>query len=180
MACSRSSALPCGTPSMMSIRTTSASSLAAIQWAAVAPTFPAPTIETFLRISFLSSHSGHAYDYFSTIQTPCAASSVPFSAASALANTRGLCQHVLDDRRGEFARPQLGRALHQTLKVIGHAFLLDGLLHAVFHQFRGLHPANVLQHHHRRQNDRAGIDHVLVRILGRGAVGGFKDGRSEE
>src|SRR5579863_6495186 len=50
MASSRSSALPCGTPSTTSINTTSASSLEAIQWAAVAPTLPAPTIETFLRM----------------------------------------------------------------------------------------------------------------------------------
>src|SRR5882724_2537931 len=46
----RSSPLPWGTPSIMSMRTTSASSLEAIQWAAVAPTLPEPTIVTFLRM----------------------------------------------------------------------------------------------------------------------------------
>src|SRR5271157_3744725 len=50
MASSRSSPLPCGTPSMMSISTTSQSSFAAIQCAAVAPTFPEPTTVTFFLI----------------------------------------------------------------------------------------------------------------------------------
>ena len=40
--------LPCGMPSTMSMRTTSASSLSASRWARVAPTFPAPTTVTFL------------------------------------------------------------------------------------------------------------------------------------
>jgi hypothetical protein len=53
MASSRSSALPWGMPSAMSMRTTSASSLAAIQCAAVAPTLPAPTILTFFRMMLL-------------------------------------------------------------------------------------------------------------------------------
>ena len=42
-----SSDLPCGTPGTMSIRATSASSFSTIRWAAVAPTFPAPTTVTF-------------------------------------------------------------------------------------------------------------------------------------
>ena len=50
MASSRSRPLPWGTPSMMSISTTSASSAAAIQCAAVAPTLPEPTTVTFLRM----------------------------------------------------------------------------------------------------------------------------------
>src|SRR5215469_262651 len=54
MASSRSRPLPWGTPSMMSMSTTSASSLDAIQWAAVAPTLPEPTILTFLRMDVLS------------------------------------------------------------------------------------------------------------------------------
>src|SRR5262252_2709740 len=54
MASSRSRPLPCGTPSIMSMRTTSPSSFEAIQCAAVAPTFPEPTIVTFLRIEILS------------------------------------------------------------------------------------------------------------------------------
>src|SRR5436305_3455305 len=66
MASSRSSPLPWGTPSMMSMSTTSASSLPAIQWAAVAPTLPAPTTVTFLRMgnSFRRSDFGlHVFDH---------------------------------------------------------------------------------------------------------------------
>src|ERR1700751_3967416 len=51
MASSKSRPLPCGTPSMMSIKTTSASSFDAIQCAAVAPTLPEPTMLTFFRMS---------------------------------------------------------------------------------------------------------------------------------
>src|SRR3954447_7368143 len=51
IASSRSRPFPCGIPSTISTKTTSASSFEAIQWAAVAPTFPAPTTEIFLRIS---------------------------------------------------------------------------------------------------------------------------------
>src|SRR5258708_13083369 len=63
MASSRSSPLPCGTPSMMSMRTTSASSLEAIQWAAVAPTLPEPTMVTFLRMheSFPNQQSANQH-----------------------------------------------------------------------------------------------------------------------
>src|SRR5262245_37653554 len=43
----RSSAFPCGSPATMSIKTTSPNSLATAQWAAVAPTFPAPTMVIF-------------------------------------------------------------------------------------------------------------------------------------
>src|SRR5882757_2991047 len=59
IACSRSSAFPCGTPSTTSSNTTSASSLAAIQCPAVAPTFPEPTTVTFFRLAspFLCCHS---------------------------------------------------------------------------------------------------------------------------
>src|SRR5208283_536708 len=55
MAWRRSRPLPCGTPSMMSMSTTSANSFDAIQWAAVAPTFPEPTTVTLLRM--ISSRS---------------------------------------------------------------------------------------------------------------------------
>src|ERR1035441_3439538 len=46
---SRSSPLPCGTPSTTSTRTTSASSLSAMRTAQFAPTLPAPTTVTFFR-----------------------------------------------------------------------------------------------------------------------------------
>src|ERR1700743_3913695 len=89
-ASSRSRPLPWGTPSTTSISTISASSLAAIQCAAVAPTFPSPTMVTFFRISLLS--------------------------------------HVFDHSGGELAGLRLGRAWHLPLEIVGHIFLLNGLL----------------------------------------------------
>src|SRR6516225_11497795 len=49
-ACSRSSALPWGIPSITSTRTTSARRCETIQCAAECPTFPAPTIVTLARV----------------------------------------------------------------------------------------------------------------------------------
>src|ERR1700750_2418064 len=146
MASSRSSALPWGMPSTTSISTTSASSLAAIQCAAFAPTFPAPTTVTFLRMSLLSSSP---------------------SAANLL--------HVFDHSRCELAGLNLGGALHLTLEVVSHELLLDGLLHGRFDEPGGLTPAKKFQQHDAGEHDGAGIDDVLVRILGRGAMRGFKD-----
>src|SRR5580698_7579850 len=106
MASSRSSALPCGTPSTTSISTTSASSYAAIQCAAVAPTLPAPTIVTFFRILSslqLVGSLNHLDDYRSL------AIGVLWQAS-----------HVLDHARCKLAGLGLGRALHPALEVVGH------------------------------------------------------------
>src|SRR6188472_3431962 len=48
-ASARSRPLPCGNPSTMSTRTTSARPASAMRWAVVAPTFPAPITVTLLR-----------------------------------------------------------------------------------------------------------------------------------
>src|SRR6478609_858289 len=145
MASSRSSAFPCGIPSATSIRTTSASSLAAIQCAAVAPTFPAPTMVTFLRMSLLSCSP---------------------SAANLL--------HVFDHSRGELARLHFGGTLHLALEVIGDELLLDSLLHGRFDELRGLTPAEKFEHHDAGEDDRAGVDDVLVCIFGRRTVSCFE------
>src|SRR5438093_1093760 len=52
----RSSALPCGTPSMTSTSTTSPSSFSTAYWATVAPTFPAPTTVILGRAPILSPY----------------------------------------------------------------------------------------------------------------------------
>src|SRR6185312_11482615 len=56
----RSSPLPCGIPSTRSTRTTSASSLFAIRSAQLAPTLPAPTTVTLLRMNFQGIDSAGA------------------------------------------------------------------------------------------------------------------------
>ena len=77
---------------------------------------------------------------------------------------------------GKFAGLDLGCARHQAFKVVGDFLLLDGALQALLHQVRRFVPAQETQHHHAGKNHRAGIDHILVRILRRGSVGGFKAG----
>src|SRR5213080_2092775 len=108
---SRSRPLPCGTPSMMSIRTTSANSFEAIQCAAVAPTFPEPTIVTFLRmVSFLHRAQSRS-------------------------------AHVFDDVIRELARRDFGCALHQPLEIVCNFLLQDGALHPMLDQVGRLAPS---------------------------------------
>src|SRR5271170_6281041 len=67
-ASSKSRPLPWGTPSTTSTSTMSANSLAAIQWAAVAPTFPAPTMVTFFRIFLLTHVLNHPRGEFARLR----------------------------------------------------------------------------------------------------------------
>ena len=46
---------------------------------------------------------------------------------------------------------------------------------AVFDQLGRFLPADEVEQHDAGKDDRAGVDHVLVGIFGRGAVRGFKD-----
>src|SRR5579864_577146 len=119
MASSRSRPLPWGTPSMMSIRTTSASSLAAIQCAAVAPTFPEPTMLTLLRMIFpfqkqsttedTKAHAGKMIGY---PLPPFVSSVVKISVRR---GGKPGAIHVLDDVIAELAGLDLGRLFHQAL-----------------------------------------------------------------
>src|SRR5438105_3462228 len=106
-------------PSKTSVNTTSASSLAAIQWAAVAPTFPAPTIVTFLRIKFLPE--------ILELQ----------STAGGLAPVH----HIFNQASGKFTCLYFGRSGHETLQIIGDLFLLYGELHGSLNQARRFIPA---------------------------------------
>src|SRR5882724_5002264 len=131
---SRSNPLPCGTPSTMSTRTISASSFEAIQWAAVAPTFPEPTMETFFRMS--SPELLFARRLF----RHCA---------------QGI--HVLDHVIGKLAGFDFFCARHLALKIVGHSLLLDGLFHRVLDEPRRFIPAQQLEQHHAGEDHRAGI-----------------------
>src|ERR1700704_1019595 len=104
----------------MSMSTTSASSLEAIQCAAVAPTFPEPTTVTFLRMKILSIGTEEIIDH---------------GAHRERGGTRELfrcggyrCAHVLNNRTGKLAGCDFSRAFHQPLEVVGHFLLLDGAL----------------------------------------------------
>src|SRR5439155_3840237 len=154
---SRSSALPCGIPSMTSTSTTSPSSFSTAYWATLAPTLPAPTTVILgrgycvLRISALPS---------------CIP--IPFSARCL---QRG---HALDDGAAELRALHFAGALHQPGEVVGDDLLLDGLLETGHQAVGGIRPAQVTEHHFAGEDDRAGIHLVLARVLGRGAVGGLE------
>jgi hypothetical protein len=60
-------------------------------------------------------------------------------------------------------------------EVVGYRLLGNRLFERVFDEFRGFLPAEELKEHDAGEDDRAGVDHVLVGVLGRGAVGGFED-----
>ena len=51
----------------------------------------------------------------------------------------------------------------------------DGLLHGAFDEARGLRPADEVEQHDSGKDDGTWVDDVFVGVLGRGAVGGFKD-----
>src|SRR3990172_5011891 len=157
-ASSRSRALPCGSPSTISTRTTSASSFSTVYWATEAPTLPAPTTVTFGRI-FPSRGSG-------------------FTVHSSL--VPGLrSAHVFDDGICKLGALQLGGTLHQPSKIIGHALLLDGLLEPMVDAVGRRLPAQVLEHHGPGEDDRAGVHLVLARVFRGGAVGRLKERRRD-
>src|SRR5438270_6434827 len=105
IASSRSSPLPWGTPSTMSMRTTSASSLEAIQCAAVAPTLPEPTMETFFRMPSPLIFAELSGFYFA-------------AARRAMFFRRGPQGHVFDHVVRELAGLHFLRARHLPLEII--------------------------------------------------------------
>src|SRR6185503_10383728 len=152
MASSRSRPLPCGTPSMMSIRTTSASSFDAIQWAAVAPTFPDPTMLTFLRMISLSTIFGFWPSAFTQqgfrLARVKARSDWSLSFQCWLRRSQNAGAHVLDNLVSELAGTDLGCALHESLKVVGYSLFFDGPFQATLDQIGGLIPSQEAKHHH--------------------------------
>src|SRR5216684_4666681 len=174
MASSRSSPLPCGTPSIMSMSTTSASSLAAIQWAAVAPTLPEPTIVTFLRMheSFPNQQSANQHSVLPQVATASRKTDfwlrsddqrlVTECCVLNAASHQHRRAHVLNDVRGEFAGLYLGRTFHEPFKVVGNFFLLDGTFHALLDQVGRLIPAQEAKHHYAGQDYRSGVNHIFV------------------
>src|SRR5690606_9511267 len=61
-------------------------------------------------------------------------------------------------------------------EVVGDGARADGPVQPADDEVRRLVPAQVPQHHVAREDDRARVDLVQVRVLGRGAVGGLEDG----
>ena len=78
--------------------------------------------------------------------------------------------HILDHRHRELAGLHLGRVVHEPMQVVGDLLLPDRFGDARFRSGRPLPPSHEPEHHRARENQARGIDHVLVGILGRGAV----------
>src|SRR2546427_9159871 len=141
-------------PSTTSTSTTSPSSRSTAYWATEAPTLPAPTTVIFGRR--LTTLSGSA-------------------------RPTGMCAplqlfHVLDDGGPELRALEFLRALEEPREVVRHGLPPDGRLERGDDPVRRLRPAHVAQHHLAGEDDRARIDLVLARVLGRGAVGGLEEG----
>src|SRR5437867_3931180 len=158
-ACARSRALPCGTPSMTSMRTTSPSSRSTAYWATEAPTLPAPTTVIFGRRA-----------------CTCVLSSFISSSRTAGPQPRDVLRlalrlrHVLDDGGAELRALHFSRSVHQAREVVGDHPGLDRLLQTRDDPIRRVGPSHVAQHHLAREDHRAGVDLVLPCVLRRGPV----------
>src|SRR5438132_7853724 len=129
-ASSMSSATPAAFLSAISITTTSASCFSAMPRATVAPTLPAPPTTVTLR--FMSISRGETLDQL----------------------------HVLDDGVRERRRFQLDGVLHLPREVVGHLLLRDRPLERLLDERPCLGPAQIIQHHDARENDRPRVDDV--------------------
>src|SRR5882672_4574717 len=141
-------------PSTTSTSTTSPSSRSTAYWATEAPTLPAPTTVIFGRR--LTTLSGSA---------------LPTGMCAPL-----LLFHVLDDGGAELRALDFLRAVHEPREIVRHDLLPDGRLQRGDDPVRRLRPAHVTQHHLAGENDGAGIDLVLSRVLGRRPVRGLEEG----
>src|SRR5207302_8645901 len=129
---SKSSALPAGTTSRISVITTSARPRSTIRCAVVEPTNPPPTTVTFFRIRELLRKFGDPIRIVIPSEQRERGSSPNFvaqiSAGEIISIRRDTRLHVFDDGRCEFRGAQFFGAFHQTFEVVGTAFLADGLL----------------------------------------------------
>src|ERR1035437_894499 len=78
--------------------------------------------------------------------------------------------HVADNPRGKLAGSHLRCAGGLALKVVRHELLQDRLLKRLRDQLGRFLPADEIQQHHARQDDRAGVDDVFIGVLGRGSM----------
>src|SRR6266542_3670295 len=145
--CSRSRALPLAKFSFggMSKSTTSPSCFSQARFASSPPMLPAPMRAIFFRV-VISNSPGV-----------------------------GRLAHVPDDGRSELAALHFFRAVHETREVVRHRARGDRAVHSSDDELRRLAPAQVPEHHLAREDDRARVDLVEVRVLRGRAVRRFED-----
>src|SRR5438105_11162258 len=147
---SKSSALPAGTPSRISVITTSARPRSTIRCAVVEPTNPPPTTVTFLRIRELLRKCDEVRIVVPSEQRErgISPSLVAQISAGEVISIRGDARlHVFDNGRREFRGAQFFGAFHQTFEVVGNAFLADGVLDSIFDQPGRFLPSHEVKHH---------------------------------
>src|SRR4051794_32121784 len=83
--------------------------------------------------------------------------------------------HVADDGVRERGCLQLGRALHLPGEIVRDLLVPDCLFEPTLDGVGRATPAEIAEHHDAGEDDRAGIDDVLARILRCGAVRGFEE-----
>src|ERR1700730_16850042 len=98
------------------------------------------------------------------------AESVSGSSSAAMGTTLKIADQGIPEGAGR----DLRGALHLTREVIGHNLFANRTVHGSDDGIGGFHPAHVAKHHFGRENQRARIYLIEIRVLRRRAVGGFK------
>src|SRR5665213_3462917 len=88
----------------------------------------------------------------------------------------GTSSHVLDHLIGKLAALDLFRPFHLPGEIVGDGLGGNGAFQSLDDELGHCVPAHVFEHHDAGEDDAAGVDLVLVGVLGGGAVGGFEDG----
>src|ERR1700674_4533498 len=156
---SRSSALPAGTPSRISVSTTSAKPRSMMRCAVVEPTNPPPTTVTFLRMQ--SSLLEVRFPQWRPSGIRKGSRVLRYGELGG--SDAGL--HVLDDGRSKLGSAQFLGSFHEPLEIVGYALLPDGALDSFFDQPGRLAPAHEVKHHGAGEHDRTRIDDVLIGVF---------------
>src|SRR4029079_17046288 len=82
----------------------------------------------------------------------------------------GSTSEVGDDRRADLRALHFASALHLPREVVRHDLLVDRLRERRGHRLPRLLPSEVLEHHHTRDDERAGADLVETGVLRRRPV----------
>src|SRR5690242_9385891 len=85
-----------------------------------------------------------------------------------------------NDIVAELRALDLGRSVHLTREVVGHALRSNSAIQTFDDQVRNFGPAQVAEHHFAAQHNAARVYAVLVGVFGGGAMGGLEDGMAAD
>src|SRR5436305_14150018 len=102
---------------------------------------------------------------------------MPSAARAAICQSRGTrlsrVAHMPDKLLARCRARDFCGARHLPLEIVGNSLRRDSALDSFNDKIRRVSPAQVFEQHGARENDRAGIYHVLARVLWRRAMRGF-------